>query len=114
MPIETRNSRGAVAAEGEPGVGTSSLPYTTQWHRDHGRESRCDKDIKQSLSTTHEEQALVDFVLRPDCNASPVRVKDLLHHEAILLRRRAAQSEREALSEVLALCRKSFVSGTLD
>lgn len=81
-------------------MGTPSLYYTAQWHRDHGRGLRYDKAIKQSLSITQEEQALVDFVLRPECNLSHVRVKDLLHYAAVLFRKRSAQRERRASSDV--------------
>jgi hypothetical protein len=66
MPVATRKSRRAAAAEGGPGVGSPPLPYTTQWHRDHGGQTHRDKAIKQQLLTPREEQAIVDFVLRAE------------------------------------------------
>lgn len=58
--------------------------------------------------------SFVDFVLRPEGDVFPVRVKDLFHYAAILLRGRATQRESRASSEVLVLYRKGAVSGTLD
>ena len=78
------------------------LPPSTQWHRDHGRQTRQDKAIKQQLLTPHEEQAIVDFVLRADRNGYPARVKDLRRYAAILLRRRAPQRQGRTPSEVPA------------
>ena len=72
MPVATRKSRKAAAAESEPGGASPPLPYTTQWHRDNGRGTRRDKAIKQQLLTPREEQAIVDFVLRADRNGFPL------------------------------------------
>lgn len=89
MPVP-RNARETVAP-GELVAPTNALPRSTQWHRDHGRQSRRDKAIKQQLLTPREEQAVVDFVLRADRNGYPARVKDLSRYAAILLRKRGLQ-----------------------
>jgi hypothetical protein len=67
MPVASRNSRRATA-KSEPKTIPLPLPPSTQWHRDHGRQTRQDKAIKQQLLTSHEEQAIVDFVLQADRN----------------------------------------------
>jgi hypothetical protein len=100
MPVATRKCHRVAAAESEPGVGSSPLPYTTQWHRDHGRGTRRDKAIKQQLLTPREEQAIVDFVLRADRNGFPARVKDLHHYATVFLRGRAPPRIRETSSKV--------------
>lgn len=100
MPVATRKSRKAAAADSEPGVGSPPLPYTTKWHRDNGRGTRRDKAIKQQLLTPREEQAIVDFVLRADRNGFPARVKDLHHYATVFLRARAPRRERGASSKV--------------
>jgi hypothetical protein len=52
--------------------------YHTVAPRDHGRGTRRDEAIKQQLLTPREEQqAIVDFILRADCNGFPARVKGL-------------------------------------
>jgi hypothetical protein len=91
MPLASQKSQKYGAAESEPGADSPHLPYTTQWHRDHGRGTRRDKAIKQQLLTPREEQAIVDFVLRADRNGFPARVKDLHHYAAVFLRGRAPQ-----------------------
>jgi hypothetical protein len=48
----------------------------------------------------HEEQAVVDFVIRAGRNGYPARVKDLRRYAAILLRRRAPQREGRTSSKV--------------
>lgn len=99
MPVASRKARKSTAAEREPGAVSSYLPYTTQWHRDHGRGTRRDKAIKQQLLTPREEQAIVDFVLRADRNGFPARVKDLHHYAAVFLRGRAPQRRRKPSSK---------------
>ena len=98
MPSASRKSRRA-AAKFERSPVPSPLPPSTQWHRDHGRQSRKDKAIKQQLLTPHEEQAIVDFVLRAEGNGYPARVKDLRHYAAVVLRKRAAKRGEESSSE---------------
>ena len=99
--MASRKSRKATA-KSESKATPSPLPPSTQWHRDHGRQTRQDKAIKQQLLTPHEEQAIVDFVLRADRNGYPARVKDLRRYATILLRRRAPQREGRTSSEVPA------------
>lgn len=91
MPAAARKSRKTSATRGRGASPSppSPLPPSTQWHRDHGRQSRKDKAVKQQLLTPREEQAIVDYVLRADRNGFPARVKDLRYYAAILLRRRA-------------------------
>ena len=101
MPVASRKSHKATA-KSERKATPPPLPPSTQWHRDHGRQTRQDKAIKQQLLTPHEEQAIVDFVLRADRNGYPARVKDLRRYAAILLRRRAPQREGRTSSEVPA------------
>jgi hypothetical protein len=98
MPVATRKFRKAVAAETERGAISPPLPYTTQWHRDQGHAAT--KPSSSNLLTPHEEQAIVDFVLRADRNGYPARVKDLQYYVAILLLRRAPQRERRTSSKV--------------
>ena len=97
--MASRKARKNTAAEREPGAVSSDLPYTTQWHRDHGRGTRRDKAIKQQLLTPREEQAIVDFVLRADRNGFPARVKDLHHYAAVLLRGCAPQRRLKSSSK---------------
>ena len=99
--MASRKSRKATA-KSERKATPLPLPPSTQWHRDHGRQTRQDKAIKQQLLTPHEEQAIVDFVLRADRNGYPARVKDLRRYAAILLRRRAPQRQGRTPSEVPA------------
>jgi hypothetical protein len=73
----TRKSRRAAAAESESGVGLPPLPYTTQWHRDHGRGTRRDKAIKQQLLTPREEQAMVVSI--QSWKSNEIRHSQLLH-----------------------------------
>ena len=101
MPVASRKSHKATA-KSERKATPPPLPPSTQWHRDHGRQTRQDKAIKQQLLTPHEEQAIVDFVLRADRNGYPARVKDLRRYAAILLRRRAPQRQGRTPSEVPA------------
>lgn len=90
MPAASRKPCEAAAAS-EHGAISLPPPPSTQWHRDHGRQSRRDKAIKQQLLTPREEQAIVDFILRADRDGYPARVKDLRRYAVILLRRRAPQ-----------------------
>lgn len=99
MTVTKRKSRKAATAKSAPGVGSPSLPYTTQWHRDNGRGTRRDKVIKQQLLTPREEQAIVDFVLRADRNGFPARVKDLHHYATVFLRGRAPRRKRGKASK---------------
>jgi hypothetical protein len=99
MPVASRKARRTAAAESEPDAVPPHLPYTTQWHRDHGRGTRRDKAIKQQLLTPREEQAIVDFILRADRNGFPARVKDLHHYAADFLRGRAPQRRRKTSSK---------------
>ena len=100
MTVATRKSRRAAAARSVPGVGSPTLPYTTQWHRNNGRRTRRDKAIKQQLLPPREEQAIVDFVLRADRNGFPAKVKDLHHYATVFLRGRAPRRKRGTSSKV--------------
>ena len=84
MHVASRKSRKATA-NSERKATPLPLPPSTQWHRDQGRQTRQDKAIKQQLLTLHEEQAVVDFVLRADRNGYLARVKDLRWYAASLL-----------------------------
>ena len=99
--MASRKSRKATA-KSERKATPLPLPPSTQWHRDHGRQTRQDKATKQQLLTPYEEQAIVDFVLLADRNGYPARVKDLRRYAATLLRRRAPQREGRTSSEVPA------------
>ena len=84
MTAAVRKAR-KTAVTRERGSTPPPLPPSTQWHRDHGRQSHKDKAIKQQLLNPRKEQAIVDFVLRADRNGYPARVKDLRRYAAILL-----------------------------
>jgi hypothetical protein len=101
MPIASRKLR-KTAATCERSAISAPLPPSTQWYRNHGRQSRRDKAMKQLLLTPHEEQAIVDFVLRADRNGFPARVKDLRRYAEILLRRHATQTGQGSPSMVPA------------
>ncbi|GAB7336676.1 hypothetical protein MBLNU13_g10351t1 [Cladosporium sp. NU13] len=100
MTVAKRKSCKAATAKSAPGVGSRSLHYTTQWHRDEGRGTRRDEAIKQQLLTPREEQVIADFVLRANRNDFPAKVKDLHHYATVLLRPRAPRCKRGKSSEI--------------
>lgn len=94
MPAIARKSRKTTAVV-KRRVSPQTIPPSTRWHRDHGRQSRKDKAIKQQLLTPREEQAIVDFVLRADRNGYPARVKDLRQYAAVILQGRSSAAEQD-------------------
>jgi hypothetical protein len=60
MAVATRKSLEAATAKSTPGVGSTPLPHTIQWHRNNDRGTGRDEAIKQQLLTPREEQAIVD------------------------------------------------------
>ena len=59
------------------GSDLEQLPPSTLWHRRNGRQSKRQKAVKQQLLTPHQEQALVDYVLRMSRNGYPIPAKSL-------------------------------------
>jgi hypothetical protein len=54
-----------------------NIPYTTLWHRAHGRPLMQDKARGQQYLSESEEEVLVEYVLRMANNGFPVLVKYL-------------------------------------
>ncbi|KAF1940397.1 hypothetical protein EJ02DRAFT_350073, partial [Clathrospora elynae] len=52
----------------------SNVPYTTLWHRAHGRPSIQDKAKSQQYLTPSEEEALVNYLLRMANNGFPIPI----------------------------------------
>ena len=80
MTVATRTSCKAAAATSGPRVGSFTLPYTTQWHRDNGRGTRRDRAIKQQLLTSRERQTIVDLIHHTDRDGFSAKAEDLHHH----------------------------------
>ena len=87
-----------VLADGLPaGVPTTYLalsnwgqvPYSTVYHRAHGRPSREDKAKSQQYLTPSEEKALVKYTLRMRSLGFPIRMKHLPSLAFIIARRRS-------------------------
>jgi hypothetical protein len=80
---------------------SSKIPYTTLWHRAHGRPSLQDKARGQQYLTPSEEEALVQYLLRMSRNGFPIPVKYLRSLAHVIACQRASIFQAPAASPTI-------------
>jgi hypothetical protein len=80
---------------------SSKIPYTTLWHRAHGRPSLQDKARGQQYLTPSEEEALVQYLLRMSRNGFPIPVKYLRSLAHVIACQRASIFQAPAASQTI-------------
>jgi hypothetical protein len=80
---------------------SSKIPYTTLWHRAHGRPSLQDKAKGQQYLNPAEEQSLVKYLLRMSRNGFPIPVKYLRSLAFVIACQRSSIFQAPAASETI-------------
>lgn len=79
----------------------SKVPYTTLWHRAHGRPSIDEKARDQQYLTPSEEEALVKYLLRMSRNGFPIPVKYLRSLAFVIACQRSSIFQAPPASETI-------------
>jgi hypothetical protein len=80
---------------------SKKIPYTTVWHRAHGRPSMQDKAKSQQYLTESGEHALVEYALRMANNGFPVPVKYLRSLAHVIACQRTSIFQAPAADETI-------------
>jgi hypothetical protein len=80
---------------------SSKIPYTTLWHRAHGRPSLQEKAKGQQYLTPAEEESLVKYLLRMSRNGFPIPVKYLRSLAAVIACQRSSIFQAPAANETI-------------